>query len=105
MKSSPRLLLARHRRSSKPRLRRANRNELRQIPAGEGQEIRFTTQAPPQEGSTIEIEIDLPEELTGRPDAVWVCKGLVVDVRRSSESDTLAISADFAFFEPGPAKI
>lgn len=42
--------------------------------------VYFVTDAPPAEGQTIEILLNMPEEITGEPTTEWRCTGHVMHI-------------------------
>lgn len=73
--------------------------------------VYFETDTPPREGATVQIRMEMPEEITGHSTAEWHCTGKVVGVRpTSSPNGSLGVGVRFDYYEilriptpsPGP---
>jgi hypothetical protein len=62
--------------------------------------VFFKTDAPPDEGTVIQLRLEMPEEITGESASDWLCAGKVVRVQRSSSPGALAgVGVHFDYYE------
>jgi hypothetical protein len=60
----------------------------------------FQTDVPIRENATLEIRLEMPEEITGRPAAEWGCKGRVTRIQPANLSGTLlGVRIRFDYYE------
>jgi hypothetical protein len=62
--------------------------------------VYFQTDTPPHEGAMIQVRLEMPKEITGRPTDEWRCAGKVVriDPGRSPQG-LLGVSVRFDYYE------
>jgi len=62
--------------------------------------IFFASEAPLREGETVEILLNMPEEITDEPATEWRCTGHVVRVERSGElGGKMGVGVQFDCYE------
>ena len=62
--------------------------------------IYFETSSPPAVGSTLNIRLEMPEEVTGLPATEWSCVGTVVHARPvATDPNYVGVGVRFDFYE------
>ena len=61
--------------------------------------ISFTTHSPPEEGETIEVRFEMPEEVVDEPTAEWRCTGQVLKVEAFGTHPIFRIRVRFDCYE------
>ncbi|HEY2545591.1 MAG TPA: PilZ domain-containing protein [Candidatus Acidoferrum sp.] len=62
--------------------------------------IFFASDSPLREGETVEILLNMPEEITDEPSTEWRCTGHVVRVERAGESGgKMGVGVQFDCYE------
>jgi hypothetical protein len=62
--------------------------------------VYFETDAPPHEGTEIQLRLEMPEEVTGEAASDWLCAGKVVRIQRSSSPGALVgVGVRFDYYE------
>jgi hypothetical protein len=68
--------------------------------------VFFATHSPIREGETVEILLNMPEEITAEPSMEWLCTGHVVRVERvATSSGTVGVGVQFDCYEVSRAKL
>ena len=68
--------------------------------------VFFATNSPIREGETVEILLDMPEEITDEPTSEWRCTGHVVRVQRvDSSRGKLGVGVQFDCYEVSRARL
>lgn len=68
--------------------------------------VFFATNSPIREGETVEILLNMPEEITAEPSIDWLCMGHVVRVERVATSrGTMGVGVQFDCYEVSRAKL
>jgi hypothetical protein len=66
----------------------------------------YATNSPIREGETVEILLNMPEEITAEPSIEWLCTGHVVRVERVATSrGTMGVGVQFDCYEVSRAKL
>jgi hypothetical protein len=62
--------------------------------------VYFETHTPPREGAMLEVRLEMPTEITGRPPDEWRCAGKVMRIRPpSSPGASRGVSVRFDYYE------
>lgn len=68
--------------------------------------VFFATNSPLREGETVEILLNMPEEITAEPSIEWLCTGHVVRVERVDTSrGTMGVGVQFDCYEVSRAAL
>jgi hypothetical protein len=68
--------------------------------------VFFATDSPIREGETVEILLNMPEEITAEPSTEWRCTGHVVRVERvDSTQGKLGVGVQFDCYEVSRAEL
>ncbi len=62
--------------------------------------VYFETDKPPNEGTVIQLRLEMPEEVTGEASSDWLCAGKVVRIQRSiSPGALVGVGVRFDYYE------
>jgi hypothetical protein len=62
--------------------------------------VYFETCTPPREGAMLQVRLEMPTEITGRPPGEWRCAGKVVCIHPPSSPGALrGVSVRFDYYE------
>ena len=61
--------------------------------------VFFTTDLPLSKGTTLDLLVEMPEQVTGVPPAQWLCTGHVVRVVPMEPEGKRGIGVQFDFYE------
>lgn len=82
---------------------RAREQKTESLDVSEGG-MFFATDLPMRRGAQVQLIFKMPEEITHKPTAEWICTGHVVHVRPlSSPKGSLGVGVQFDCYEVVPA--
>jgi hypothetical protein len=61
--------------------------------------VFFTTDLPLSKGSSLDLLVEMPEQVTGVPSAQWLCTGHVVRVVPAEQEGQRGVGVQFDFYE------
>ncbi len=61
--------------------------------------VFFTTDLPLSKGSSLDLLVEIPEQVTGVPPAQWLCTGHVVRIVPSETEGKRGVGVQFDFYE------
>ena len=61
--------------------------------------VFFTTDLPLSKGSSLDLLVEMPEQVTGVPAAQWLCTGHVVRVVPSAQEGKRGVGVQFDYYE------
>jgi PilZ domain len=67
--------------------------------------VFFATDSPIREGETVEILLNMPQEITAEPATEWRCTGHVVRVERAGTGGKTAVGVQFDCYEVARAEL
>jgi PilZ domain len=61
--------------------------------------VFFTTELPINKGASLDLLVEMPEEVTGVPPAQWLCTGHVVRIVPTETQGKCGIGVQFDYYE------
>ena len=61
--------------------------------------VFFTTDLPLSKGSSLDLLVEMPEQVTGVPPTQWLCTGHVVRVVPTEQESKRGVGVQFDFYE------